>query len=112
MTRATGPARGGPRGTRPCAFHESVDSYQRQCVTTVNSDGSLTVRAKGTRLNPDQGFEVNLHGGEQNQWVAQGTLTAFAQCTGPFVAIVSLSVDNGVNVYEMRFKEHCKIAIR
>ena len=110
--RATGPAKGGPRGTRPCAFYESVDVYQRQCVTKVNADGSVSVIAKGTKLNPDNGFEFTLHGGENSQWVAKGTLNAFARCEGPFVALANLSIDRGVNVYELRFKEHCKIEVR
>ena len=110
--RATGPATGGPRGTRPCAFHESVDSYQRQCVSKVNPDGSVTVTAKGTKLNPDNGFEFTFHGGENQQWVAKGTLNAFARCDGPFAALVTSSIDQGVNTYELRFKQHCKIVIR
>ena len=110
--RATGPATGGPRGTRPCAFHESVDSYQRQCVAKVNPDGSVTVTAKGTKLNPDNGFEFTFHGGENHQWVAKGTLNAFAKCAGPFAALVTSSLDQGVNTYELRFKQHCKIVVR
>jgi hypothetical protein len=110
--RASGPATGGPRGTRPCAFHESVDTYQRQCLATVNPDGSVSVSAKGTKLNPEHGFEFTLHGGENNQWVAKGTLNAFKHCTGPFVALVNMSVDRGVKTYDLRFKEHCMISIR
>ena len=110
--RASGPAIGGPRGTRPCCFHESVDAYQRQCVSTVNEDGSVSVSAKGTKLNPDNGFEFTMHGGENNQWVAKGTLNAFKQCSGPFVALVNMSVDHGLKTYDLRFKEHCMISIR
>lgn len=110
--RASGPATGGPRGTRPCAFHESVDTYQRQCVSTVNADGSVSVSAKGTKLNPDNGFEFTMHGGENNQWVAKGTLNAFKHCTGAFVAPVTMSVDHGVKTYDLRFKEHCMIVVR
>jgi hypothetical protein len=109
--RATGPASGGPRGTRPCAFHESVDTYERQCVAKLNPDGSVSVTAKGTRLNPDNGFSFTLHGPE-NQWVAQGTLNAFARCAGPFVAPVVASIDHGVTTYELRFKGHCMIVVR
>lgn len=109
---AVGPATGGPRGTRPCAFHESVDTYQRQCVSKVNADGSVTVSAKGTPLNPNNGFEFTLHGGKDNRWIANGTLTAFKECTGPFVALATASFDHGVTSYELRFKQHCMIVVR
>lgn len=112
VARANGPATGGPRGNRPCAFHESVDTYKRQCVAKVNPDGSISVSAKGTQLNPDNGFEFTMHGGENNQWVAKGTLNAFAHCDGPFVALVNMSIDNGLKTYDLRFKQHCMISIR
>lgn len=112
VARANGPAVGGPRGARPCAFHESVDTYKRQCVAKVNPDGSILVTAKGTHLNPDNGFEFTMHGGEQNQWAAKGTLKAFAHCDGPFVGLVNMVIDNGVKTYDVRFKKHCMISIR
>lgn len=108
---ATGPAVGGPKNNRPCEFHESVDSYQRQCTTSRNPDGSLLVRAKGTKLNPDNGFEFTLHGGPHS-FVARGTLNAFYKCAGPFVARVATVIDRGVTTYELRFREHCKIVVR
>lgn len=106
-----GPAVGGPKNNRPCAFHESVDSYERRCITTKNADGSLRVEAKGTTLNPDNGFELTLRGGP-HQFVARGTLDSFGICKGPFVAYVNTVIDKGVTTYEMRFKNHCKIVIR
>lgn len=112
VARANGPATGGPRGNRPCAFHESVDTYQRQCLAKVNPDGSVLVSAKGTKLNPDHGFEFTLHGGSENQWVAKGTLNAFGLCKGPFVAPVTSYLDHGVKTYELRFKQHCMIVVR
>jgi hypothetical protein len=106
-----GPAQGGPRGRRPCEFRESVDSYRRQCVSQVNPDGSVFVVAKGTDLNPNNGFDFTLHGVE-GDWVAKGTLNAFGICAGPFVARVVSVLDHGVKTYEMRFKEHCMIVVR
>lgn len=106
-----GPAVGGPKDNRPCAFHESVDSYERRCTTTKNDDGSLRVQAKGTTLNPDNGFEFTLRGGP-HQFVARGTLDSFGMCKGPFVAYVNTVIDKGVTTYEMRFKNHCKIVVR
>lgn len=106
-----GPAVGGPKNNRPCAFHESVDSYERRCVATKNADGSLHVEAKGTALNPDNGFEFTLRGGP-HQFVARGTLDSFGICKGPFVAYVNTVIDKGVTTYELRFKNHCKIVIR
>lgn len=107
----SGPAVGGPRATRPCVFHESVDSYDRVCTTHTNPDGSLRVEAKGSRLNPENGFEFTMHGGPHN-FSAHGTLNAFGICEGPFTAQVHTVVDKGVTTYELRFKEHCKIVVR
>lgn len=109
--RASGPATGGPRGARPCEFRESVDTYRRQCLAQVNADGSVSVTAKGTKLNPSSGFAFTLHGAE-NQWIAQGTLNAFAHCAGPFAAPVTAVIDQGVKTYEIRFKQHCMIVVR
>jgi hypothetical protein len=33
-------------------------------------------------------------------------------CRGPFVARTTMSVDNGVKTYELRFKKHCMIVVR
>jgi hypothetical protein len=109
--QGTGPAIGGPRSNRPCAFHESVDSYQRLCTVNVNADGSLHVEAKGTRLNPDNGFEFTMHGGPHN-FFAHGTLNSFGICAGPFTSQVGTVIDKGVTTYELRLSEHCKIVIR
>ena len=110
--RATGPAVGGPTGTRPCTFQEGADSYNRQCVATANPDGSVSVRAKGTALNPNSGFEFTLHGGENDVWTAKGTLNAFAQCRGPFLAQAVMTVRNDVKTYELKFKKGCAIVLR
>lgn len=107
---ATGPATGGPRGSRSCHFHESVDAYARRCTITTAADGSLNVVAKGTPLNPEHGFEFSLHGGP-TAFVAKGTLNAFGICKGPFLARVNAIRDRGRTIYELRFKEHCKITI-
>jgi hypothetical protein len=88
-----------------------VDTYRRHCRSARNPDGSLRVTAPGTALNPDYGFEFTLHG-HKGDWVAEGTLNAFGQCRGPFVARVLTYLDNGVTTYELRFHEHCMIVIR
>lgn len=109
---AVGPATGGPRlGTHRCEFRESVDTYNRQCQVKKNVDGSLQVIAKGTDLNPDNGFDFSLHGGP-HELVAQGTLNAFQHCAGPFVARAVTVIDRGVTTYELRFREHCMIVVR
>jgi hypothetical protein len=107
----SGPAIGGPRAQRPCEFHESVDAYNRVCTAHKNADGSLQIVARGTRLNPDNGFEFTLHGGPHN-FFAHGNLNAFGICAGPFTAYVNTVIDKGVTTYELRFKEHCKIVVR
>lgn len=88
-----------------------MDSYQRLCTTRRDSDGSLRVLAKGTRLNPENGFEFVLFGGPHN-FSAEGTLNAFGICAGPFTAQATTVIDRGMTTYELRFKEHCKIVIR
>jgi len=104
-------ASGGPRGTRPCAFHESVDSYPRSCTITTEPDGTLKVTAKGTALNPDNGFSFKMGGGPDS-FDAVGTLDAFGICKGPFVGKVVASKDGKATVYEVRFRDHCKIVLR
>jgi hypothetical protein len=101
---------GGPRGTRRCRFYESVDAYQRTCTARVNPDGSLTVTAPGTRLNPDHGFSFTAGGGP-NRFSVSGTLNAFSICRGPFTGEMISILDQGKTVYELRFREHCKIEI-
>jgi hypothetical protein len=88
-----------------------VNTYARRCTITKNSDGSLQVVAKGTQLNPDNGFNFSLHGGP-HQFVAKGELHAFDICDGPFTAQVATVIDNGVTTYELRLAEHCMIVIR
>jgi hypothetical protein len=88
-----------------------VNTYRRRCVVTTNPDGSLQVTAKGTELNPENGFEFSLHGGP-HQFSAKGELHAFELCEGPFVALAHTVIDNGVMTYELRFKQHCMIVIR
>jgi hypothetical protein len=102
---------GGPRGTRPCEFHESVDSYPRSCAVKVESDGTLTVTAKGTALNPNNGFSFRMGGGPTS-FDAVGNLDAFGACKGPFVATVATVLEGKSKTYELRFRDHCKIVIR
>ncbi|MBK6462106.1 MAG: hypothetical protein IPF92_14005 [Myxococcales bacterium] len=104
-------AQGGPRGARPCEFHESVDSYPRSCSVKVESDGTLTVTAKGTALNPNNGFTFRMGGGPTS-FDAVGTLDAFGACKGPFVATVATVLEGKGKTYELRFRDHCKIVIR
>lgn len=66
--------------------------------------------AKGTPLNPEHGFEFSLHGGP-TAFVAKGNLNAFGICKGPFMARVNAIRDRGRTIYELRFKDHCKITI-
>ena len=104
-------ADGGPRGARPCEFHESVDSYPRSCSVKVEGDGTLTVTAKGTALNPNNGFSFRMGGGPTS-FDAVGTLDAFGPCKGPFVATVATVLQGKTKTYELRFRDHCKIVIR
>lgn len=106
-----GPARGGPRGVRPCEFRESVDTYARTCTVKPNVDGSLQVTAPGTALNPKNGFTLRMGGGPSTFDVS-GELDAFGLCRGPFSGRMSTVLDGAARTYEVRFHEHCMIVIR
>lgn len=78
----------GPRlrpGRHRCSFVEDGSRYARQCVITAQRDQSLRVVAAGTRLNPTNGFTLTLTGSAPSYHV-EGTLTAFARCTGNVTA--------------------------
>jgi hypothetical protein len=107
----SGPVTGGPRGSRPCEFRESVDTYARTCLVTTEPDGTLRVTAKGTALNPENGFSFRMGGGPDAFSVA-GELQAFGICKGPFGGKLVASTGPSGKSYEVRFKEHCKIVIR
>lgn len=108
---AIGKAVGGPRGVRRCEFHESVDAYARTCTIQTNPDGSLTVKAPGTALNPEHGFSLRMGGGP-NRVEVSGQLDAFGICSGPFSGAM-IAIDEGAaRTYEVRFRDHCMIIIR
>ncbi len=92
-------------------FHESVDAYPRSCVVTTEPDGTLLVTAKGTALNPNNGFSFKMGGGPDS-YDAVGTLHAFGICKGPFVGKVTTSKEGNTTAYEVRFNDHCKIVVR
>lgn len=88
-----------------------MDTYARTCLVTIEPDGALLVTAKGTALNPENGFSVRMGGGPDS-FSAVGELQAFGLCKGPFVGKVVASTGPFGKSYEVRFKEHCKIVIR
>jgi len=106
-----GPAQGGPRGVHRCEFRESVDTYARTCSVKANADGSLTVTAPGTALNPSNGFTLHMGGGP-NRFAVSGQLDAFGACRGPFSGDMIAVLDGATRTYEARFREHCMIVIR
>jgi hypothetical protein len=108
---AIGPAKDGPRGVRPCEFRESVDTYARSCTVKQEADGSLTVTAKGTALNPAHGFLLRMGGGP-GAFDVSGQLDAFGICRGPFAGRMITVLDGAKKTYEVRFNEHCMIVIR
>lgn len=106
-----GPVKGGPRGQRPCEFRESVDTYPRTCTVQQNPDGTITVTAKGTSLNPNNGFAFRAGGGPE-RFPSTGTLDAFGLCKGAFAGEMR-AIHNGSGVtYELRFRDHCMIVVR
>lgn len=106
-----GAAQGGPRGVRPCEFRESVDTYHRTCTVKQSADGSLTVTAPGTTLNPSNGLSFRMGGGP-SEFTVSGELEAFGLCRGPFSGTMNTVIDRGKKIYEVRFREHCMIVLR
>ncbi len=76
-----------------------------------NADGSLTVTAPGTALNPGNGFTFRMGGGPQS-FTVSGQLDAFGICKGPFSGSMIPILDGGKKIYEARFREHCMIVVR
>lgn len=80
----------------------------------TNADGSLTITAPGTALNPNNGFSFRVAGGPE-RFTATGHLDAFSICRGPFggsmVAIHDGNDPRKVS-YEVRFRDHCMIVVK
>lgn len=106
-----GPAKGGPRGVHRCEFRESVDTYPRSCTIKAEADGSLTVTAGGTSLNPNHGFSFRMGGGP-TAFDVTGQLEAFGVCRGPFSGRMVTVLDGATKTYEARFRDHCMIVLR
>jgi hypothetical protein len=78
---------------------------------SLDPDGALTIRAAGTALNPNHGFQFRV-GGPKNAYVVNGQLDAFGACRGAFHGrMVTVLEPSGARSYEVRFREHCMIVV-
>ncbi len=98
-------------GRHRCSFEEGGHDYDRRCEVTVQPDGSLVVEARGTRLNREQGFRLTATGAPP-RYRAQGTLTAFAACTGAFTGELVQEGGGRRTTYVIRWGSGCVITIR
>jgi hypothetical protein len=112
------PAAGGlTAGKHACMMIDGTGSYNRVCTVAAQPDGSLSVKAPGTGLNPKNGFEFRATGGPSS-YQLDGKMTAFDSCTGAFKAAAAEEKVGGAPWYVARFApqgkgaERCKIMIR
>ncbi|MEZ4394200.1 MAG: hypothetical protein R3A48_24270 [Polyangiales bacterium] len=98
-------------GRHRCSFTEAGSDYSRRCEVNAMPDGSLEVIARGTRLNPGNGFTLNARGAAPVYQV-RGELTAFAGCSGRFEGALRLEGSDSRPYYEVRWGQGCKITIQ
>ncbi|MFO0626288.1 MAG: hypothetical protein U0325_11795 [Polyangiales bacterium] len=98
-------------GRHRCAFTEAGTDYPRRCEVNPMPDGSLEIVARGTRLNPENGFTLNARGAAPSYEV-RGTLTAFAGCSGPVTGSLRLEGSDSRPYYQVRWGAGCQITIQ
>lgn len=104
-------------GKHGCTMIDGTGSYNRICTVSTRADGSLSVKAPGTSLNPQIGFEFSGTGGPSSYQI-QGKMTAFDACSGNFNSTAAQENIGGASWYVAKFapggsgSERCKIMIR
>lgn len=98
-------------GSHRCAFSEAGNSYSRRCQVTRMPDGSLEIVARGTSLNPQQGFTLNASGAAP-RYAVRGELTAFGACTGRVTGTMILEGPDSRPHYEVNWGQGCQITIQ
>lgn len=104
-------------GKHGCTMLDGTGSYNRVCTVSTQADGSLAVKAPGTSLNPQIGFEFTGTGGPTSYQI-QGKMTAFDSCSGNFSTTAKQEDLGGTPWYVAKFapggsgSERCKIMIR
>jgi hypothetical protein len=98
-------------GSHRCAFSEAGSAYNRRCRVTQLPGGALQVVARGTSLNPQQGFTLTATGAAP-RYAVQGSLTAFGACTGPFSGTMILQGTDRSRSYEVNWGQGCQITIQ
>ena len=105
-------------GKHGCNMRDGTGTYNRLCVVSSQPDGSLSVKAKGTSLNPDVGFEFTATGGPDS-YTAKGKMSAFDKCSGSFEANAERKDVRGVQWYVAEYApgggsgtKTCRIMIR
>ena len=96
-------------GRYPCSFQDKTGSYNRSCVVEAQADGSLSLKARGTKLNPNNGFSGTLTGGPES-YAFQGKISGFDNCQGSFQA--TTSHDGKRYVAKAKLGSGCSVTIR
>ena len=97
-------------GKHGCTMRDGTGAYNRICDVSRRPDGSVRVRAAGTRLNPTIGFEFDATGGPDSYHI-KGKMTAFDSCSGRYETSLAKEDIGGSDWYVATFK-HCKIMVR
>ncbi len=104
-------------GKHGCTMLDGTGSYNRVCTVSTQADGSLSVTAPGTSLNPQIGFQFTGTGGPES-YAIQGKMTAFDACSGNFSSTAKQENLGGTPWFVAKFapggsgSERCKIMIR
>lgn len=98
-------------GSYRCSFTEDGHDYDRECTVTDTGGGGFRVAARGTRLNPGQGFTFEASGAAP-VYGARGSLTAFAGCNGAFSGALTRDGTSEPPVYKIRWGNGCAITLR
>ncbi|MCB9609115.1 MAG: hypothetical protein H6716_21155 [Polyangiaceae bacterium] len=104
-------------GKHGCTMLDGTGSYNRVCTVSTLADGSLSVKAPGTSLNPTIGFEFTGTGGPDS-YAIQGKMTAFDACSSNFSSTAKVENLGGTPWFIAKFapggsgSERCKIMIR
>ncbi|MEZ4370309.1 MAG: hypothetical protein R3B07_05760 [Polyangiaceae bacterium] len=104
-------------GKHGCTMLDGTGSYNRVCTVNTKADGSVSVKAPGTSLNPTIGFEFTGTGGPDNYSI-KGKMTAFDACSGDFTSTAKVEDLGGSQWFIAKFapggagSERCKIMIR
>lgn len=98
-------------GRHRCKFAEDGAKYNRVCTVTQQPDGTMLVKAPGTKLNPDIGFDVVLTGAP-DAYDAEVTMRTFATCKGKHKGKVKIEASRDDYWYVIALPKGCGVWIK